>query len=185
MQVKDKNRSRRSTGLLALVCLFCEIGIAPNIALAGGHANFSLIFTAVVAMTLGGTPGVLCGFVAGLIYDLSSTTPIGLMAALCSCAAYSLGRESRDRLGDDTTLTMMQFTVVTFVVTLVYHIVMLVVDGPASIIDTLMFRTLPTVLLTVIFFIPFVLVLRGRHGGGTPSFGNSMKSGSHYALPKM
>ena len=101
MQVKDKRKSRRGVGVLALVCLVCHLALAPNIALGNGHANFALVFAEVVALSVGGPTGVLCGFLGGLVYDLSSTGPIGLMAFLLTAAAYPLGMEVHDRIGED------------------------------------------------------------------------------------
>ena len=81
MQVKDSVRSRRDFGLLAVICLVVQIALAPNIALGNGRANMALVFAGLASLMIGGRTGVVCGFVAGLIFDLSTTGPIRGCAA--------------------------------------------------------------------------------------------------------
>ena len=45
MQVADKNRDRRGTLVLAIVCAVLQLALAPNIGIGNGRANFALIFT--------------------------------------------------------------------------------------------------------------------------------------------
>ena len=80
MQVNNTHKHRRDSAALAGVCLVLQIAVAPYLAVGNGHINFALIFCAVVALTVGGSWGVLCGFFSGLVFDLSTTGPIGLMA---------------------------------------------------------------------------------------------------------
>ena len=80
MQVADRNREARTTVVLAVACLVLQLALAPNLALGNGRANFALVFAACVALTKGGQRAVISGFVAGLVFDLSTTGPVGLMA---------------------------------------------------------------------------------------------------------
>ena len=80
MQVNDRNKNRRSIGLLALVSLLCHLILGPAIGIFGGHPNFALVFAGIVALSIGGNTGVAAGFAAGLAYDLTATSPVGLMA---------------------------------------------------------------------------------------------------------
>lgn len=184
MQVKDKRKSRRGVGVLALVCLVCHLALAPNIALGNGRANFALVFAEVVALSVGGPTGVLCGFLGGLVYDLSSTGPIGLMAFLLTAAAYPLGMEVHDRIGEDPGSTYVPVAVTTLVVTFVYHLAMLLVGQSTSFFEGVVFRTLPTALLTFLAYIPFAVVLgRSTRGGGrrlgTPSVQGARRAARH------
>lgn len=183
MQVKDKNKNRRSIGVLALVCLVMQLAISPNIAIANGHPNFAFVFAAVCALTIGGRTGVACGFGAGLVYDLTATSPVGLMALLLTCAAYGLGIEVRDRIADNPVTTFIPVSVAALCVFSLYHMAMLLVGLSSSIIDALILRTIPTVVLTVIAYVAFALTLGRRHGSGGPALGSSI-GGAHYALPK-
>ena len=94
MRVADKNRDRRDTLTLALVCMVCQLALAPNIGIGNGRANFALVFTACVAFNAGGRRGVLAGFFAGLVFDLSTTGPVGLMAGCCAPISWARRAET-------------------------------------------------------------------------------------------
>ena len=98
MQISDKNREARGIALTAIICAVLQLAIAPNVGLGNGRANLALVFAATVALTSGGGRAVVCGFFAGLFYDLSTTGPIGLMALLLSVCGFALGGEGRNRL---------------------------------------------------------------------------------------
>ena len=181
MQVADKNRDRRGTLILAIVCAVCQLALAPNIGIGNGRANFALIFTACVAFNVGGRRGVLAGFFAGLFFDLSTTGPVGLMAGCCAAAAYLMGQEGRNRMAGEFGATVAEFSVATLVVSLIYHFAMLVVEQSSSLLDVLVLRTLPTALLTIIAFLPFAWFYSRSTGGG-PSLsmgGRHRGGGSH------
>ncbi|MCI2086244.1 rod shape-determining protein MreD [Olsenella sp. kh2p3] len=181
MQVADKNRDRRGTLILAIVCAVCQLALAPNIGIGNGRANFALIFTACVAFNVGGRRGVLAGFFAGLFFDLSTTGPVGLMAGCCAAAAYLMGQEGRNRMAGEFGATVAEFSVATLVVSLIYHFAMLVVGQSSSLLDVLVLRTLPTALLTIIAFLPFAWFYSRSTGGG-PSLsmgGRHRGGGSH------
>ncbi|KUH58447.1 rod shape-determining protein MreD [Tractidigestivibacter scatoligenes] len=181
MQVADKNRDRRGTLILAIVCAVCQLALAPNIGIGNGRANFALIFTACVAFNVGGKRGVLAGFFAGLFFDLSTTGPVGLMAGCCAAAAYLMGQEGRNRMAGEFGATVAEFSVATLVVSLIYHFAMLVVGQSSSLLDVLVLRTLPTALLTIIAFLPFAWFYSRSTGGG-PSLsmgGRHRGGGSH------
>lgn len=181
MQVADKNRDRRGTLMLAIVCAVCQLALAPNMGIGNGRANFALIFTACVAFNVGGRRGVLAGFFAGLFFDLSTTGPVGLMAGCCAAAAYLMGQEGRNRMAGEFGATVAEFSVATLVVSLIYHFAMLVVGQSSSLLDVFVLRTLPTALLTIIAFLPFAWFYSRSTGGG-PSLsmgGRHRGGGSH------
>ena len=165
MQVKDRNKNRRSIGALALVALFCQLGLAPAIALGGGHPNFAFVFAAVIALSIGGGTGVAIGFVAGLVYDLSTTGPIGLMALLLTVSSYILGMEVHDRIAEEPVMTLIPFSVAALVVSLVYGLLALAFGMGESLFDAIFLRALPSALLTIIVYLPFLIILgRVRRG---------------------
>lgn len=155
MQVADKNRDTRSTLLLILLCAVLQLALAPNIGFGNGRANFALVFSACVALSKGGRTGVLCGFFSGLFFDLSTTGPIGLMAFCLTVSSYVLGIEGRNRMAGDLAASMALFSVASLGVSFAYHLAMLLVGQASSIIDVIVFRTLPTAALTIVAFVPF------------------------------
>ncbi|MGN0075710.1 MAG: rod shape-determining protein MreD [Parafannyhessea sp.] len=184
MQVKDTNKNKRSIGWLALVCLVLQLAVAPNLALGNGRINFALIFSAVVALTIGGRTGVACGFLSGLVFDLSTTGPVGLMALLLTISSFQMGMECRNRLAGEVGPSMMLFAIHAVLVSLFYHVAMLIVGQASSIFDVIVQRTLPTLLLTVIAFIPFAIIYsRGEGTGlGGRQRGSHSKKGQKYNI---
>lgn len=186
MQIKDSNRNRRDFGTLALICLLIQIAIAPNIALGNGRANMALVFSGLVSLMVGGKLAVICGFLAGFVFDLSTTGPIGLMSFLLTVGSFVLGIEVRNRLADDFRGSMTTFTIYAAIVSLLYHAAMFLVGDAASLIDVVFYRTLPTLLLTVLAFAPFSSVISHATGsalslGGKPSK-SARSHGSRYDL---
>lgn len=180
MQVADKNRDRRGTLVLAIACVVLQLALAPNIGLGNGRANFALIFTVCVAFNVGGRKGVLAGFFAGLFFDLSTTGPVGLMAGLCAAAAYVMGQEGRNRMAGEFGASVAEFSIATLVVSLVYHLAMLMVGQSSSFLDVIILRTLPTAFLTIIAFLPFAWIYSRSTGGGPNlSMGGRRRGGSH------
>lgn len=167
MQVADRNRETRSTLVLAVICGVAQLALAPNIGLGNGRANFALIFSACVSLLVGGRRAVLAGFFAGLFFDLSTTGPVGLMAFCLSVSSFVLGLEERNRMSGDFMVTLALFCGASLGVSLVYHLAMLLVGQADSLLDVLVFRTLPTTLLTIVFFVPFAYYFSRMHVSGS------------------
>ena len=155
MQVADKNREAKGIALLAVVCAVLQLALVPNVGLGLGRANLALVFAALVALRFGGRAGVLAGFFAGLFFDLSTTGPVGLMAFCLSVVGFALGREERDRMAEGMSGSLVSFAAAALLVSLVYHLAMLLVGQGDSLLDAIVFRTLPTALLSIVAFVPF------------------------------
>lgn len=172
MQITNTNRSRRDILILGLICLVLQLAVSPLIGIASGHANFAFIFSAIVALSIGGTTGVIYGFIAGLLFDLGATSPIGLMALLLTVSSYFLGTECRNRISDDPRNAFACCTLAAFVVSLLYSLAMPLVGQADSFVDIFVMRALPSFFLTWLFSIPFCLYYARSEGQGrSPSGG--------------
>lgn len=183
MQVKDAGKDRRSTIVLAVICFLLQVMISPNVGMGYGRINFALVYAGVRALQGGGRGAVASGFVAGLLFDLLSTGPIGLMAGLLTLFSFGLGVEERNRFADGFVASLSAFGVGSLVVVLVYHLTMMLLGDASGIVDLLILRVLPTFALTFVAFLPFAYVqvrktsgLHGRHVGGK---GGGLREG-HY-----
>lgn len=184
MQVKDTHKDRWSTLRVAGICLLLQLVVAPNVPMGSGVANFALVFAGVVALASGGRRGVLCGFFGGLLYDMLTTGPIGLMALLLTVFSFLLGSEERNRFADGLVSSLSTYGISSFVVLLVYHLTMLLLGVSEGFVDALMLRTLPTFALSFVSFLPFAY-LQARAAGMGPGRGSGLKgvgkrSGGHY-----
>ncbi|HJA28013.1 MAG TPA: rod shape-determining protein MreD [Candidatus Olsenella pullicola] len=177
MIVADKNRDVRTCVVLALICFVLQLALAPNLGLGNGRANFALVFASLVALLMGGSRGVIAGFVAGLIFDLSTTGPIGLMAFCLTVSSFVLGLEGRDRMSGDFAACVALFSGASLAVSFVYHLAMLLVGQASSFFDILFLRTLPTAALSIAFFLPFAYYFARLRSSG-PSLGGR---GGHFS----
>ncbi len=181
MQVADSNKRRRDSLRLALACFVLQLAVAPNIGIGNGHINFALVFCAIVSLTTGGRWGVLCGFFSGLVFDLCSTGPIGLMALLLTIGSFVMGMECRNRLVEDHSAAIVLFFVVCAFVVIAYQLTMLLVGDAHSFADVLFLRALPTAALTSVVF----LLVAHLMGGGNRSKRGVGKHGGKYDLGRM
>lgn len=167
MRVADKNRDTRTIAALALVCFVLQLALAPNVGIGSGRANFALVFVLGLTLVAGGTSAVVAGFLAGLVFDLSTTGPIGLMAFCLSVTSFVLAGVSRERVAGDFVAALARGAVASLAVSLVYHLAMLLVGQSPSIVDALVMRALPTALLTLVMYLPFAYLLSRTRGAGS------------------
>ena len=142
----DKNTKRRLTVILAATCAVLQLAIAPNLPLFGGRY------------------GTVSGFLCGLFFDFCSTSPLGLMAFFLTVCSYVLGMEVRNKLADDTSISLTQFSVAAFAVSNAYALALVLLGG-AGFFEALFARALPTAAITIACYLPFVMILsRNRQG---------------------
>lgn len=184
MKFKDSTRYRSDLISLALICLVIQVAVAPYIGLGNGRINMALVFAGIVSLLVGGRTGVLYGFCAGFLFDLSTSGPIGLMSFLLTIASFVVGSEVRNRIGDNFVGSLRIFFWMDVIVSLLYHVSMFLVGEATSIANVLFLRTLPTTVLTLLVFAPFAYLFSRSTGnalnlGGKPSK-SSKSHGSRY-----
>lgn len=172
MQIQDRNRQRKTTVILAVICALLQLSLSHVIGLGSGHPSFCFVFAVCMALTRGGTIGVVSGFAAGLLFDLTTTGPMGLMSLLLTICSFILGYKVRNALAENPRVAFAEVAVASLVVNLVYSFAMLITGDASSIIDVVFFRALPTAILTFLVFLPFGWVLSrqshlGLGSGGT------------------
>ncbi len=184
MIVNDQNQRTRRLVILCIVCFVLQLALAPFLALGGGHVNFCLICAFVAAFMGGGSDPLWVAFISGIFYDLTSTTPVGLMALLLLLAAFVMNTADRDRLVDEPVRCLRDGAVMVLAVELVYQLAVLVVSPGAPLLDVLFLRWLPASLLDWICLVPFVLVLSRTKSDALTLGGSAKKSfpGKRYKL---
>lgn len=181
MQVKDTNKNRVSTLVVGLICLVLQLGVAPNLGLGEGRMNLALVFAACYALIVGGRSGVVVGFFSGLVYDLSTTGPIGLMTLLLTVMSYFLGVEERNRFADGFPQSLVTFGIASLAVEFAYHFVMLAMGQASSFADAFLVRTLPSFALTFVVFMPFGYYFTREALGARPRRVHRQRGGGHYS----
>lgn len=181
MQVKDASKNRVGTLVVGLICLVLQLGVAPNLGLGQGRMNLALVFAACYALSIGGRRAVWAGFFAGLVYDLSTTGPVGLMALLLTVASYFLGMEERNRFADGMPQNLATFGIAALGVEFGYHFVMLLMGQAGSFSDALLLYTLPSFALTFVVFLPFGYYFVREALGARPRRVRRPRGGGHYS----
>ena len=87
--------TRRPLAVACIVALLLQLALAPQLSLFGGRINFMLVLVATAAV--GGESRILVyvGFCAGMLFDLTSAVPLGLMALLLTLAGYAVANMTR------------------------------------------------------------------------------------------
>ena len=183
MQINDAHKSRKGSIALAVGCFLLQVMIAPNVGLEYGRFNFALVFAGLYALRTGGRMGVACAFVAGLLYDLVTTGPVGLMSALLTVFAYAVGAEERNRFADGFVGSLSTFGVGALLVLLAYNFTIVMLGDSGSVVDVLFLRTLPSFAMTFVAFLPFAYV-QVKKASKTSWLGSAGKAsslrGNHY-----
>jgi len=73
------------------VATLLQAGLAPYMSIGGVTPNFLLLVVVTLALTTGPTEGAVAGFVAGLLFDMLGTGPLGPMALVLSATGYFAG----------------------------------------------------------------------------------------------
>lgn len=175
MLVQDSNRSRKTVAVAAIVCAVLQLALAPNFALASGHFNFCILFAGIVATQVGGRTAIVCGFLGGLFYDLTATSPIGLMAFLLTVGSLLISAGSGSSQSEDSRTAFMSYVFLALVAELVYGLMMLMLGQSASFVDAIFLRALPSFLLDLVAYAPYYFLSSRSQSG----FGGHAPRGSH------
>lgn len=90
--------------LLAALALITAVGLQTSAlsllpAPGGGHPDLVLVLVVCVALVDGPNTGVVFGFTGGLVVDLLSQHPVGVVALVLAVLGYLVG-SARDQLGE-------------------------------------------------------------------------------------
>ncbi len=184
MIVNDQSQRTRRVVILCVICFALQLALAPFIVIGAGHVNFCLVCAFAAAFMGGGSTPLWVAFISGLFFDLTSTTPVGLMTLLLVLAAFVLNLGDRDRILDEPVRCLRDGAVMVLGVELLYQLMLLIVEPGVPIFDVLFLRWLPASLLDWLCLVPFVLVL-ARTKSDVLTLGGSAKQsfpGKRYKL---
>lgn len=177
MEVHDKYSARRTVGILAVVCVVLQMALSTQISIGGGTVNFMLILTGTVALLSGSRAGCVAGFLAGTLYDFTMPVPAGLMMLILSVTGFILGSGERNRLAEQLDVSLKLFAIACCAVNLVYAIALLLIGTQSDILTAIFGHGVASILLDVIFALPFFYVLaRADLGQGFARRPNSLRT---------
>ena len=174
MEIRDKYKYHRVIAMLAIICALLQLMFAPHIHILGGALNFMMILTVSVALIGGSRYGCCTGFFAGLFYDLTTSSPMGLMMLLLTVIGFVLGSSERNRVVEQIVDAIKMTFAVSIASNMLYGIALLMLHVEHSFVQAVFIHGLMTGVITALFAIPFMFILSrtdmgqgfaGRAGG--------------------
>ncbi|WP_139653364.1 rod shape-determining protein MreD [Raoultibacter phocaeensis] len=176
------NRDSLAVLIGAVIAVFAQVVIAPNIAILSAVPNFLAAYVLVVAIVRPTNSSLVLAFALGLIYDLLGYGPVGAMAFLLVLAAFAASR-AFSVLNNDTLFMPLVILVVSLLLIEAFYAVFLIALGhTAGLVDAFLYRALPCALYDcVIALVLYPIAVRFLQsgsplGGSAPSAGPLVKS---------
>ena len=176
------NRDSLAVLIGAVIAVFAQIVIAPNIAILAAAPNFLAAYVLVVAIVRPTNSSLVLAFVLGLLYDLLGYGPVGSMAFLLVLAAFAASRAFSVLNNDTLFMPLVILVVSLLVIEMLYAAFLVALGFSAGMVDAFLYRALPCALydcVIALLFYPLAvrfLVAGSPLGGSAPSAGPIVKS---------
>lgn len=95
LELNNSGRPRSAQTVAIVVFAVLQVALAPQVEILGGRFNFMLALVASLAIAGDSRAMVYIGFLSGLFYDLTTSSPIGFMAFLLAVVGYAVALVSR------------------------------------------------------------------------------------------
>lgn len=174
-----------SFAVLCIVCAVLQIALSTQVSILGGSFNFAIAFVAVVAFMGDASRTVICGFAAGLLYGLVTSTPVGLMALVLTVGGFVFSKFIQGSAGMATMQKVAATAGFAFAANLIFGILLFAMGEQSSIVDVIFGHTFAGTVLTALASWP-LLALFGTtqasmyglsRGSSVPSFKG--RAGAH------
>lgn len=147
--------------LALLIASVLQVLVAPNISLLGGSPNFLLIIVVVMALSEGSSEGATLGFIAGLLFDLLGSGPVGPAAFVLTLVGYVAGSLHQNMFSEGWIAPLIVLGTASLLGELVYMLVLVVLGSGMSFGAALLTKVLPNALYSLfIGVVSFPLVAR-------------------------
>lgn len=157
-ELNSSGPSRGRLSGIAVACILLHLALAPQINLFGGVFNFMLVLTVSLSISLDSRTMVYVGFFSGLLYDLTTTGPIGLMSLLLALVGYGVALVSRGLASGVGMETLRVVIAAILGVNLIYSIAMLGLGVESSVLAAIGVHGLASTVLDVVASIPFLFM---------------------------
>ena len=125
MDLHEQGASSRTFAIAAVVCVLLQVGLAPQISIAGGRVNFMIILVCLGVFSGDPTRAVVCGFCSGLFYDLSASVPVGVMSLLLTVGSFALVHSAAGQVGGSSSARGITVGAFALAINVVYSIILL------------------------------------------------------------
>ncbi|MDR2108644.1 MAG: rod shape-determining protein MreD [Coriobacteriales bacterium] len=170
------------TLIIGLTALLAQIIIAPNIRVANIVPDLVLVTVIIQAIRLPLVPATVFGFASGLLFDLISSGPFGLMALILTILALAISSLNKGTFTEHWVVEMLLVILATLFGELLYGVGQALVNPDLDFTGSLLHIVLPTTLYDAVLGLVFLLCahLLGRrtnNGGGRFSDGPPPRAG--------
>lgn len=172
MRLHETGASSRTYAAMAIVACLLQVGIAPQISLFGGTFNFMVVLAVSLALTREVHASVVCGFLCGLFFDLTSAVPVGLMALVLTIGSFAVATMAHGMVAG-MTVEGVRLAIASVVVVNIVYAVFLYVLGVQSDLMWALGHGVSGAVLDSLACLPFI----AAGGGSAPTRGFTARSG--------
>lgn len=172
MRLHESAASSRTYAIMSVVACLLQVGLAPQISLFGGTFNFMVVLALTLALAREVHASVICGFLCGLFFDLTSAVPVGLMALVLTIGSFAVSTMARG-MAPGITVEGVRLAIVSMVVVNIVYAVSLYVLGVQSDLMWTLGHGLSGAVLDSVACLPFI----AAGGGSAPSRGFAVRAG--------
>ncbi len=165
MDSRSSGRGRRPLIIAFIVALVLQVGLSPQVSVLGGRFNFMLVIAGVMALSGDASRAVWVGFIAGLLYDLTASVPVGLMSLLLTISSFALATALGPQ-GDLSVRSIRLFLIDALVVCFANGVALVVLGYEESVLTAFVGHGLASALLSTAAAVPFMMLL-GRGEGSS------------------
>lgn len=175
LNVHDSGRHASSDVIFAIIAIVLQLTLGTQLSIAGGSINFLAAFALAHALHAEPSRAVLVGFACGLLYDLMTPVPMGLLALLLTLASFviaSMSRGSLTQLTSDAARIIVGIMIALFCI---YAVALLVMGVQTSVLMALIHGVVTALLSSVACAL--LVALSSRTGGASSSLsGKGLRS---------
>ncbi len=102
MELRDQRAGNNTNVILIIVCLILQAGLSPQVTICGGTFDFMFVLVFLMALRADVAPVVVTGFLSGIFFDLTGSTPVGLMALVLTICSFALAHSTGIRSNAST-----------------------------------------------------------------------------------
>lgn len=165
-EMNSNGRTRSGFVITVIACMLLHLALAPQVSIMGGRFNFMLVLTAVCAISGDSRAMVYVGFLSGLFYDLTTTSPVGLMALLLALTGYAVALMSRGLASDLGMQTVRVVVIAVLAVNVIYSLALFFMGVESNLFTAVGVHGLVSGVLDVIACVP-LLIIGGSGGSGS------------------
>lgn len=159
--VSDIQKTSHATTLFVttIILFVLQVMVAPHIQIAEAHPNMLFIAVLLWGYVQGSRSGVIAGFVLGVLFDLLSTTPFGVMALCLSLVGYVSGYRQANVISQSKGSALIGGFAFAFFVELISSIFNSALNGTGSFFHSFLFKMIPGTLYTGLACLIVILII--------------------------